>query len=62
MVTKEQYLADVARFLGLPMMAGWRRRRALWFYLCSWAPQGAAIQIRCESSDDDLVGMELSIA
>jgi hypothetical protein len=51
-VTKEQYLAEVARMLGLACLVGALRRRALWFFLCRWAPGGAAVQLRCEFETD----------
>lgn len=47
-MTKDQYLAEVARLLDTPPLVGTERRRALWFFLCCWSPHGAAIQIRCE--------------
>lgn len=51
-MTKEQYLAEVARLLHVACLAGNLRRRALWFYLCRWAPAGAAVQLRCETAGE----------
>lgn len=45
---KHQYLGKVAQMLGVEQLAPPVRRRALWFYLCGWMPQGAAVQLRME--------------